>query len=214
MENEEKLGQIPLDHGDSIGQTATGTATSPTVSPSQMPAPPKKRAGTTIWVDGETSERVTRYCQRVGIDKKNFVRLAIEWIESGNINLTSETKYWPLHEANRKDKQEVPAIRTQVQAAITSLQSLPDLVSDRIIDTLNASSKALAESSKESNDAMLEALRQQTASISSMKDELHQHKEAETLRNYLRMAVTELRRCEGLFTRANPEVIKQLEKLL
>ena len=94
MENEEKLGQIPLDHGDSIGQTATGTATSPTVVP---PSPPKKRAGTTIWVDGETSERVTRYCQRVGIDKKNFVRLAIEWIEHGKIDLTSETEYWPVH---------------------------------------------------------------------------------------------------------------------
>ena len=211
MENEEKLGQIPLDHGDSIGQTATGTATSPTVVP---PSPPKKRAGTTIWVDGETSERVTRYCQRVGIDKKNFVRLAIEWIEHGKIDLTSETEYWPVHEANKKDKQEVPAIRTQVQAAITSLQSLPDLVSDRIIDTLNASSKALAESSKESNDAMLEALRQQGASISSMKDEFRHYKEAEELRNYLRMAVAELRRCESLFTRANPEVIRQIEQLL
>ena len=208
------MGQIPLDHGDSIGQTASDTASSPTVSPSQMPAPPKKRTGTTIWVDGETSERVTRYCQRVGIDKKNFVRLAIEWIEHGKIDLTSETEYWPVHEANKKDKQEVPAIRTQVQAAITSLQSLPDLVSARIIEKLNASSKALAESSKESNDAMLEALRQQGASFEAMKDELHQHKEAETLLNYLRMAVTELRRCEGLFTRANPAVIKELEKIL
>lgn len=214
MENELKSGQIPLDYADLNDQTATETASSPIVSPSQMPAPPKKRAGTTIWVDDESSERVTRYCQRVGIDKKNFVRLAIEWIESGNINLTSETKYWPVHEANKKDKQEVPAIRTQVEAAITSLESLPDLVSARIIDTLNASSKALAKSSKESNDAMLEALRQQGASISSIKDDFRQYKEAEQLRNSLRMAVAELRRCESLFTRANPEVIKQLEQLL
>lgn len=214
MENELKSGQIPLDHGDSIGQTASDTASSPTVESPTPTATVKKRAGTTIWVDGETSERVTRYCQRIGIDKKNFVRLAIEWIESGNIDLKSETKYWPVHEANKKDKQEVPAIREQVQVAIASLESLPDLVSARIIEKLNASSKALAESSKESNDAMLEALRQQGASFEAMKDELHQHKEAETLLNYLRMAVTELRRCEGLFTRANPEVIKQLEQLL
>ena len=214
MENEVKSGQIPIDYGDFNDQTATGTVTSPTVESPTPTATVKKRAGTTIWVDDESSERVTRYCQRVGIDKKNFVRLAIEWIDSGNIDLKSETKYWPVHEANKKDKQEVPAIRTQVQAAITSLQSLPDLVSDRIIDTLNASSKALAESSKESNDAMLEALRQQGASFEAMKDELHQHKEAETLLNYLRMAVTELRRCEGLFTRANPALIEQLEKML
>ena len=214
MESEVKSGQIPLDYGDLNDQTATDTASSPIVPPSQMPAPPKKRAGTTIWVDDESSERVTRYCQRIGIDKKNFVRLAIEWIDSGNIDLKSETKYWPVHEANKKDKQEVPAIRTQVEAAITSLESLPDLVSARIIDTLNASNKAIAESSKESNDAMLEALRQQGASISSMKDEFRHYKEAEELRNSLKMAVAELRRCESLFTRANPEVIKQLEQLL
>ena len=214
MENDVKSGQLPLDYGDLSDQTATDTASSPTVPPSQMPAPPKKRAGTTIWVDDESSDRVTRYCQRIGIDKKNFVRLAIEWIDSGNIDLKSETKYWPVHEANKKDKQEVPAIRTQVQAAITSLESLPDLVSARIIDTLNASNRAIAESSKESNDAMLEALRQQGASISSMKDEFRHYKEAEALRNSLKMAVAELRRCESLFTRANPEVIKQLEQLL
>lgn len=214
MENEVKSGQIPLDYGDFNDQTATGTVTSPTVESPTPTATVKKRAGTTIWVDDESSERVTRYCQRVGIDKKNFVRLAIEWIESGNINLTSETKYWPVHEANKKDKQEVPAIRTQVEAAITSLESLPDLVSARIIDTLNASNKAIAESSKESNDAMLEALRQQGASISSMKDEFRHYKEAEALRNSLKMAVAELRRCESLFTRANPEVIKELEQLL
>lgn len=214
MENDVKSGQLPLDYGDLSDQTATDTASSPTVSPSQMPAPPKKRAGTTIWVDDESSDRVTRYCQRIGIDKKNFVRLAIEWIDSGNIDLKSETKYWPVHEANKKDKQEVPAIRTQVQAAITSLESLPDLVSARIIDTLNASNRAIAESSKESNDAMLEALRQQGASFEAMKDELRQHKDAETLRNCLRMAVTELRRCEGLFTRANPAIIEEIEKLI
>lgn len=214
MENEVKSGQIPLDYGDLNDQTANDTASSPIVPPSQMPAPPKKRAGTTIWVDDESSERVTRYCQRIGIDKKNFVRLAIEWIDSGNIDLKSETKYWPVHEANKKDKQEVPAIREQVQAAIASLETLPDLVSARIIDKLNASSKALAESSKESNDAMLEALRQQGASFEAMKDELRQYKEAEELRNSLRMAVAELRRCESLFTRANPEVIRQLEQLL
>lgn len=210
MENKVKTGQLPLDYGDLSDQTPTDTASSPTVSPSQMPAPPKKRAGTTIWVDNEISERVTRYCQRVGIDKKNFVRLAIEWIEKGKINLTSETEYWPIHEANKKDKQEVPAIRTQVQAAIHTLESLPDLVSERIIEKLNASSKALSESP----DSLQQTLRQQAASISSMKDELRQHKDAETLRNSLRMAVTELRRCEGLFTRSNPEVIKQLEQLL
>lgn len=214
MENGVKSGQLPLDYGDLSDQTATDTASSPTVPPSQMPAPPKKRAGTTIWVDDESSDRVTRYCQRIGIDKKNFVRLAIDWIDSGNIDLKSETKYWPIHEANKKDKQEVPAIRTQVQAAITSLESLPDLVSARIIDTLNASNKAIAEASKESNDAMLEALRQQGASFEAMKDELREHKDAETLRNYLRMAVTELRRCEGLFTRANPALIEQIEKML
>lgn len=214
MENKVKTGQLPLDYGDLSDQTPTDKASSPTVSPSQMPAPPKKRAGTTIWVDDESSERVTRYCQRIGIDKKNFVRLAIEWIEHGNIDLTSETEYWPVHEANKKDKQEVPAIRTQVQAAITSLESLPDLVSARIIETLNASNKAIAESSKESNDAMLEALRQQCASFETMKDELRQHTEAESLRNCLRMAVTELRRCEGLFTRANPAIIEQIEKLI
>lgn len=214
MENKAKTGQLPLDYGDLSDQTATDTASSPTVPPSQMPAPPKKRAGTTIWVDDESSERVTRYCQRVGIDKKNFVRLAIEWIEHGNIDLTSETEYWPVHEANKKDKQEVPAIRTQVQAAIASLESLPDLVSARIIDTLNASSKAISDSSKQSTDSLQESLRQQSASIEAMKDELRQYKDAETLRNYLRMAITELRRCEGLFTRANPAIIKQIEKLI
>lgn len=214
MENKVKTGQLPLDYGDLSDQNPTDTASSPTVSPSQMPAPPKKRAGTTIWVDDESSERVTRYCQRIGIDKKNFVRLAIEWIEHGNIDLTSETEYWPVHEANKKDKQEVPAIRTQVQAAIASLESLPDLVSARIIDTLNASSKAISDSSKQSTDSLQESLRQQSASIEAMKDELRQYKDAETLRNYLRMAITELRRCEGLFTRANPAIIKQIEKLI
>lgn len=210
MENEVKSGQIPLDYGDLNGQTATDTASSPIVPPSQMPAPPKKRAGTTIWVDDESSERVTRYCQRIGIDKKNFVRLAIEWIDSGNVDLKSETKYWPVHEANKKDKQEVPAIREQVQTAIASLETLPDLVSARIIEKLNASSKALAESS----DSLQQSLRQQAASISSMKDEFRQYKEAEELRNSLRMAIAELHRCESLFTRANPEVIRQLEQLL
>ena len=92
MENEVKSGQLPLDYGDLSDKMAS----SPTVSPSQMPAPPKKRAGTTIWVDDESSERVTRYCQRVGIDKKNFVRLAIEWIESGNINLTVFKRSWQI----------------------------------------------------------------------------------------------------------------------
>lgn len=213
MENEVKSGQLPLDYGDLSDKTATDAASSPTVSPSQMPAAPtKKRTGTTIWVDDESSERVTRYCQRIGIDKKNFVRLAIEWIDSGNIDLRSETKYWPVHEANKKDKQEVPAIREQVQSAIASLETLPDLVTTRIMERLEGSSRAIADSSKEHNETIMQALREQGESLDEMIGEFRKYAEAQSLRNSLRMAVAELRRCESLFTRANPSIIEQLEK--
>ena len=173
-----------------------------------------KQRGTTIWVDLESSNKVSEYCKKIGIDKKSFVRMAIEWILDGNIDLTSETKYWPARIAEKNDKQDIPAIRNQVQEALSSLDALPDLISNRIIEELGVTNKVISESATDSNKIILEAIRQQESAIETMKRDINDHTEIEKMRQSIHMAVAELERCKGLFAKPNQTVIDNLRSLI
>ena len=175
---------------------------------------PQKQRGTTIWVDIETSYKISEYCQKHGIDKKSFVRMAIEWIVEGNIDLTSETKYWPARMADKNDKQDIPAIRSQIQLTLSSLESLPDLISNRIIEEIGVTNKVISESATDSNKTILEAIRQQESAIEAMTIEINNHAEIEKMRQSIRMAVEELKRCKGLFAKPNQVIIDNLSSLI
>ena len=74
----------------------------------------KTKKGTTIAVDIATSEALDGYCKRCGILKKDFVRIALEWFNELDIDITSETHYKPEQTIKNEELEQLPIVKQQV----------------------------------------------------------------------------------------------------
>lgn len=83
---------------------------------------PKK--GTTIAINIATSEDLDKYCKTKNILKKDFVKLALEWFNEMDIDITSETKFKPSNE----DIQKLPSIQSQFGQLADVMKLIPQYV--------------------------------------------------------------------------------------
>ena len=179
----------------------------------------KKQRGTTVWIDPDTLVALEGYCNKYNVTKKDFVKYAVEWFDKNGVDITSETTY--AHESEsyeqlKRDQKQLPAVKDQIQAIFSLIESLPDKI--------NGMPQSLAVAIKESsaNLATHEALEAQTAQIERqireirpMQEELDRKiAQSERLRARLEEAVRELERCKGLFAKPNEQVIAAIKKEL
>lgn len=74
----------------------------------------KEGKGTTIAVDIVTSKSLDLYCKRCGILKKDFVRVALEWFNDLDIDITSETRYKPEQDIKHEEMEQLPVVKQQM----------------------------------------------------------------------------------------------------
>ena len=63
----------------------------------------KEGKGTTIAVHIVTQTFLDLYCKRCGILKQDFVRVALEWFNEIDIDITSETRYTSEQDIKHED---------------------------------------------------------------------------------------------------------------
>lgn len=125
----------------------------------------QQKKTTTIAIDIATSESLDTYCRKHGILKKDFVKIALEWFDNMDIDITSETHYMPNQEV--KNDPVAPHL-----PGINQLNGLYQLFSDYIVKstpnleeiaktaeemgTLRAENKSLQTSVHQLNDKIAE----------------------------------------------------------
>ena len=179
----------------------------------------KKQRGTTVWIDPDTLVALEGYCSKYGVTKKDFVKYAVEWFEKNEVDITSDTAY--AHESEsyqrlKQDQKQLPAVKDQIQAMFSLIESLPDKINGM------PQSLAVAIRENSANLATQEALEAQTARIERhisdlrpIQEDLNQKiAQTERLRSRLEEAVRELERCRGMFSKPNEQVIQAIKKEL
>ena len=150
---------------------------------------------TTLAVNISVSDRIEEYCKRRGMLKKDFVPRAIEYIESFDVDLTSETMYF-------EDKK---AEKTRKEIEREDIQTLPTIRErlSRLDEILNL---AQANGALEERSSILQGDNAQ------MKEELAELRQ-QAIQNaiLLEKAKAELRRLgKGMFNRPDKAVMKDL----
>ena len=79
---------------------------------------PQQR-GTSIAVSVSTLSEVNKYCQKYGIAKKDFVELALQWVNEYDIDLTSEVMYKPI-KADESDTSKIDALCDLMQRFVST----------------------------------------------------------------------------------------------
>lgn len=179
----------------------------------------KKQRGTTVWVDPDTLVALEGYCSRYGVTKKDFVKYAVEWFDKNEVDITSETTYAHTSESYeqlKRDQKQLPAVKDQIQAMFSLIESLPDKI--------NGMPQSLAVAIKESsaNLATHEDMAAQSAKIDILLSDRRklQGDIVQYMEEYLRMrsrleeAVRELERCRGMFSKPNEKVIQAIKQEL
>lgn len=150
---------------------------------------------TTLAVNISVSDRIEEYCKRRGMLKKDFVPRAVEYIESFDVDLTSETMYFEdkkaereAKAAEREDVKQLPSIRERLT---------------RLDEILNL---AQANGALEERSSILQGDNAQ------MKEELAELRQ-QAMQNaiLLEKARNELRRLKkGVFSRPDSVILKEL----
>ena len=179
----------------------------------------KRQRGTTVWIDPDTLVALEGYCSRYSVTKKDFVKYAVEWFEKNEVDITSETTY--AHESEsyqrlKHDQKQLPAVKDQIQAMFSLVESLPDAIKGI------PQSLAVAIKENSANLATQEAIDAQTARIERHISDLRPIQEdlnrkiaqTERLRSRLEEAVRELERCRRMFSKPNEQVISAIKKEL
>ena len=182
----------------------------------------KKQRGTTVWIDPDTLVALEGYCNKYNVTKKDFVKYAVEWFDKNGVDITSETTY--AHESEsyeqlKRDQKQLPAVKDQIQAMLSLVESLPEVI--------KGIPQSLAVSIKE-NSANL-ATHADVAAQSKKIDILLSDRRklqgdiVQYMEEYLRMrtrleeALMELERCRGIwgmFSKPNEKVISVIKKEL
>lgn len=121
----------------------------------------KIKKGTTIAVDIATSEALDGYCKRCGILKKDFVRIALEWFDELDIDITSETHYKPEQMIRDAELEQLPIVKQQVNGLYQLLSGFIDKATiniDSVVKTAEdlGNIRAKNESLKSQNKELLD----------------------------------------------------------
>ena len=179
----------------------------------------KRQRGTTVWIDPDTLVALEGYCSRYSVTKKDFVKYAVEWFEKNEVDITSDTTYAHANENYqqlKRDQKNLPAVKDQIQAMFSLVESLPDAIKGI------PQSLAVAIKENSANLATQEDLAAQSKKIDILLSDRRklQGDIVQYMEEYLRMrarleeAVRELERCRRMFSKPNEQVIKAIKKEL
>ena len=180
----------------------------------------KRQRGTTVWIDPDTLVALEGYCSRYSVTKKDFVKYAVEWFEKNEVDITSDTTYAHANENYqqlKRDQKNLPAVKDQIQAMFSLVESLPDAI--------KGIPQAMADAIKENsaNLATHEDIAEQSRKIDILLSDRRklQGDIVQYMEEYLRMralleeAVRELERCKSVFfSKPNEKVISVIKKEL
>ena len=177
----------------------------------------KKQRGTTVWIDPDTLVALEGYCNKYNVTKKDFVKYAVEWFDKNGVDITSETTY--AHESEsyeqlKRDQKQLPAVKDQIQAMFSMVESLPDAIKgipQSLAVAIKESSANLA--TQESIEAQTAQMKRHISELRPIQEDL-ERKIAQTERLHARLeeAVRELERCRGVFSKPNEQVISAIKK--
>ena len=179
----------------------------------------KRQRGTTVWIDPDTLVALEGYCSRYSVTKKDFVKYAVEWFEKNEVDITSETTY--AHESEsyqrlKHDQKQLPAVKDQIQAMFSLVESLPDAIKgipQAMADAIKETSANLAtQEDMQDHASKLDRIIEGNRSVQAENSQLVA--ETERLRARLEEAVRELERCRGMFSKPNERVISAIKKEL
>ena len=165
----------------------------------------EEKKSTTIAIDADTSMTIDRYCKSKGILKKDFVRLAMNFIDQFNVDLSSQDLYL-LEEAKREDEKNdiklLPSLRKTLPVLEQFLEQMPDLIN------------AAHTRGKEEGEAMAASARVQelTSQNNDLKGEINElHERIAKLEALISIAKSELKRCDSFFKKPSQTIIDQLQ---
>lgn len=160
---------------------------------------------TTIAIDIETSMAIDRYCRDKGILKKDFVRLAMNFIDQFNVDLSSQDLYL-LDQAKKEDEKNdiklLPSLRKTLPVLEQFLEQMPDLINA-------AHAKGEKEGEATAAAAKIQELTSQNNDLKGEINELHER--VAKLETLLSIAKGELQRCDSYFKKPSQTVIDQLQ---
>lgn len=165
----------------------------------------EEKKTTTIAIDMDTSMSIDRYCREKGILKKDFVRLAMNFIDQFNVDLSSQDLYL-LEQAKKEDEkndiQLLPSLRKTLPVLEQFLEQMPELINA-------AHSKGKEEGETMAAAAKIQELISQNNDLKGEINALHERvAKQETL---LSIAKGELQRCDSYFKKPSQTVIGQLQ---
>ena len=165
----------------------------------------EEKKTTTIAIDADTSMAIDRYCKAKGILKKDFVRLAMNFIDQFNVDLSSQDLYL-LEEARREDEKNdiklLPSLRKTLPVLEDFLEKMPELINA-------AHAKGKEEGEVMAAEAKIQELTSQNNALKGEIDVLHER--VSKLETLLSIAKSELKRCDSFFKKPSQTVIDQLQ---
>ena len=165
----------------------------------------EEKKTTTIAIDVDTSMSIDRYCREKGILKKDFVRLAMNFIDQFNVDLSSQDFYL-LEQAKKEDEQNdiklLPSLRKTLPVLEEFLEKMPELINA-------AHSKGKEEGEVMAAEAKIKELSVQNNDLKGEIDVLHER--VAKLETLLSIAKSELKRCDSFFKKPSQTVIDQLQ---
>lgn len=165
----------------------------------------EEKKTTTIAIDAETSMAIDRYCKAKGILKKDFVRLAVNFIDQFSVDLSSQDLYL-LEEARREDEKNdiklLPSLRKTLPVLEDFLEKMPDLINA-------AHSKGKEEGKAMAAEEKIKELSVQNNDLKGEVSELHER--VAKLETLLSIAKDELKRCDSYFKKPSQTIIDQLQ---
>lgn len=165
----------------------------------------EEKKTTTIAIDIDTSIAIDRYCRDKGILKKDFVRLAMNFIDQFNVDLSSQDLYL-LDQAKREDEKNdiklLPSLRKTLPILEQFLEQMPDLINA-------AHGKGKEEGEATAASARVQELIKQNNDLKGEINILHERiAKQEAL---ISIAKEELKRCDSFFRKPSQTIIDQLQ---
>lgn len=165
----------------------------------------EEKKSTTIAIDVDTSMSIDRYCREKGILKKDFVRLAMNFIDQFNVDLSSQDLYL-LEQAKKEDEKNdiklIPSLRKTLPVLEQFLEKMPELIN------------AAHSKGKEEGEVMAaeEKIKELSLQNNDMKGEIDVlHERVAKLETLVSIAKEELKRCDSYFKKPSQAIIDQLQ---
>lgn len=165
----------------------------------------EEKKTTTIAIDIDTSMAIDRYCREKGILKKDFVRMALNFIIEFNVDLSSQDLYL-IEQAKKEDEKNdiklLPSLRKTLPVLEQFLEQIPELI--------NAThSKGKEEGEMTATAARIQEL---TSQNNDLKGEINGlHERIAKLEALISIAKSELKRCDSFFKKPSQTIIDQLQ---